>query len=88
MKIAKYVLNDDGTVPEYVVDGGYFAVANDNVSPQDVTLVGVVDDDAPISAITDLHSYLISIGAESWVNLDGTPFDIDAAVAFMRALAE
>ena len=85
--IASYVLNEDGTVPEYVINGGYFAVANDNPSPQDWTLVGVVTDDAPMSAITDLRAYLVGVGAESWMEPDETPFNIDAAVAFMENLA-
>lgn len=85
--IASYVLNEDGNVPNYVIDGGYFAVGNDNPTPRDWTLVGVVTDDAPVSAITDLRAYLVGVGAESWLQSDETPFDIDAAVAFMENLA-
>lgn len=47
MKMIKYTLNSDGTVPSYVADGGYLAVANSNSSPQDLDLVGVANDDAP-----------------------------------------
>lgn len=47
MKLVKYTLNSDGTIPSYVVDGGYLAVTNANSSPQDLDLVGVASDDAP-----------------------------------------
>jgi hypothetical protein len=47
MKLIKYTLNANGTIPEYVTDGGYFAVLNDGTSPKDLTLVGVANDDAP-----------------------------------------
>lgn len=45
MKLITYVLNPDGTIPDYVVDGGYLSVKNDNPSPQDYNFVGVVNDD-------------------------------------------
>jgi len=47
MKMIKYTLNADGTVPDYVLDGGYLAVENTNSSPQDYDLVGVAADNAP-----------------------------------------
>ena len=47
MKLIKYTLNSNGTIPEYVTDGGYLAVANDDASPRDWDLVGVANDDAP-----------------------------------------
>ena len=47
MKLIKYTLNTNGTIPEYVTDGGYFAVANGETSPRDLDLVGVANDDAP-----------------------------------------
>jgi hypothetical protein len=45
MKLITYVLNLDGTIPNYVVDGGYLSVKNNNPSPQDYNLVGIVNDD-------------------------------------------
>ena len=42
----KYVLTPEGTIPEYVTDGGYFAWANGGTSPQDLDLVGVANDSA------------------------------------------
>ena len=47
MKLIKYTLTPQGTIPEYVTDGGYFAVANGGASPQDLDLVGVANDVAP-----------------------------------------
>ena len=47
MKLIKYTLNADGTIPEYVTDGGYLVVANGGTSPRDWDLVGVANDDAP-----------------------------------------
>jgi hypothetical protein len=47
MKIIKYTLNENGTIPDYIIDGGYFSVQNDLPQPQDFDLVGVASDDAP-----------------------------------------
>ena len=47
MKMIKYTLNSDGTIPDYVVDGGYLAKSNGNASPQDHDLIGVATDTAP-----------------------------------------
>jgi hypothetical protein len=85
MKIATYVLNFDGTVPDFVIDGGYFASATDVPSPQDWTLVGFVTDDAPIDKFTSLKDfvvYLESIGAESWTEF-GIAFDYSSAAKVM-----
>ena len=47
MKLVIYNLNNDGTIPEYITDGGYFSLVNSNPSPQDLDLVGVATDSAP-----------------------------------------
>lgn len=44
MKVIKYTLNADGTIPEYVTNGGYFPVANGGISPQDYDLIGMAND--------------------------------------------
>lgn len=46
MKMIKYVLTPEGTVPEYVTDGGYLAWENSGTSPQNLDLVGVATDSA------------------------------------------
>jgi hypothetical protein len=60
MKIIKYTLNIDGTVPDYVIDGGYLAVSNNGISPQNLDLVGLAINEAPQSGFTsklELLSY-------------------------------
>ena len=42
----KYVLTPQGTIPEYVTDGGYFAWTNSGTWPQNLDLVGVANDSA------------------------------------------
>jgi hypothetical protein len=46
MKIIKYTLKADGTIPDYVIDGGYLASSNSNPSPQDLDLIGVAMNEA------------------------------------------
>ena len=46
MKIIKYTLKTDGTIPDYVIDGGYLSALNSNPSPQDLDLIGVATDEA------------------------------------------
>ena len=53
MKVTTYTLNADGTIPEFVDNGGYFPDARVGDSPQDWTLVGVCTDDAPGEAMTE-----------------------------------
>ena len=50
MKLVIYNLNTDGTIPNYITDGGYLASNNNNPSPQDLDLVGVATDDASQTA--------------------------------------
>jgi hypothetical protein len=47
MKMIKYTLNSDGTIPDYVTDGGYLAKWNGNASPKDYDLIGIATDAAP-----------------------------------------
>lgn len=63
MKIVVYVLNEDGTIPEYIVDGGYLPTQNSNESPQDFDFVGIANDEAPqngFSNINELIEYIES----------------------------
>jgi len=67
MKLIKYTLTPEGTIPEYVVDGGYLAVSNGGASPQDWDLVGVANDDAPQVGFANkaaLIAYIESKGFE------------------------
>ena len=80
-KVAKYVLNPDGTVPWFVIDGGYFPDSREGASPQDWTLVGIVDEASGIEGFADvdaLVAYLESIGGLEWTDMEGEPVDLDA----------
>jgi hypothetical protein len=46
MKLIIYVLDSNGTIPAYVIDGGYLVWNNGGTSPQDLDLVGVATDEA------------------------------------------
>lgn len=86
--ISVYRLNADGTVPGYVIDGGYFAHGAEGAAPQDWDLVGVTTAEAPGTPFADvaaLQSYLVSIGGESWTDPDGEPLDLAAQAAAMWA---
>ena len=82
MKFGLYTLNADGTIPEQVVSGGYFPVDSGLEHPQDLQMLGIVDDASEYEEVTDLKSYLFAIGADSWQGRDGDPFDVDGAEIF------
>lgn len=87
-KVITYTLQPDGTVPQYVFDGGYFPTPNGNPSPQDWTLMGAAVNGAPGDGFADaaaIEAYLVSIGGESWTNPDGSPVDLAAQAAAMWA---
>jgi hypothetical protein len=55
MKLIIYTLNVDGTIPDYIIDGGYLPYYNNGISPQDYDLVGVAADSAEqIGFLTEL----------------------------------
>jgi hypothetical protein len=47
MKLVIYTLNANGTIPEYIIDGGHLPWSNNQPSPRDLDLVGVAIDEAP-----------------------------------------
>lgn len=78
-KIITYTLESDGSIPAYVVDGGYFPSTSDLEPPRDMLLVGVADDSAPGDGFADVNaieSYLVSIGGQSWTDAKGSPLDL------------
>lgn len=88
--ISVYRLNSDGTVPDYVIDGGYFPHSAEGPAPQDWDLLGVTTEEAPGTPFADvdaLEAYLVSIGGESWTNPDGSPVDLAAQAAVMWSRA-
>lgn len=86
-KIIKYTLNKDGTVPEYILNGGYLADPRTGESPQDWVLIGLADDEAAgevIESRADLMDYILFLGGGSWTNqIDNTPIDLDALANFI-----
>lgn len=65
MKIVKYLLNVDGTIPEYIIDGGYFPVESGLDWPQEYYLIGIAEQwsqDTSFSSVGDLVSYLDTCG--------------------------
>lgn len=85
-KIITYTLDADGTVPDFILDGGYFPSASDQESPQDWLLMGVASDTGPGDGFADaaaIESYLVSIGGETWTDPDGDPVDLAAQAASM-----
>ena len=81
MRIVKYTLNEDGSIPLEIVNGGFFPVDNGGVSPQDLTMLGWTNDESFGEDVADLKAYLLSIGAENWTNRAGEPVDLDLLVA-------
>lgn len=67
MKLIVYKLNADGTIPSYIINGGYLAWNNNGISPQDWDLVGVATDDAQQEGFANkesLTAYVESKGLE------------------------
>ena len=67
MKLIKYTLTAQGTIPEYVVEGGYLAVPNGGASPQDLDLIGIANNNAPQAGFANkaaLIAYIESKGIE------------------------
>lgn len=84
MKFGLYTLNPDGTIPDQVVSGGYFPVDSGLKQPQDLQMLGIVNNASEYEEVTDLKSYLLAIGADSWQGIDGDPFDVDGALIYFE----
>jgi hypothetical protein len=83
MKIIKYILNADGTIPDYVTDGGYFASANNNLTPQDLDLIGVATDQATeieFNTETDLLQYAQKLNLQFISAINDEPISLDIVV--------
>jgi hypothetical protein len=70
MKLITYTLNPDGTVPDYVIDGGYLAWANGGVSPQDYDLIGVAIDDAQQAGFANEAALLTYVQEKGFTFID------------------
>jgi hypothetical protein len=78
MKLIRYTLTEEGTIPTYVVDGGHLAIANAKTWPQNYDLIGVATDSAPEVGFQDkeeLATYLESISSTSiYLENNSIPF--------------
>tara|TARA_R100000008_G_scaffold51827_1_gene31248 strand:+ start:81 stop:383 length:303 start_codon:yes stop_codon:yes gene_type:complete len=87
-KIIKYNLESNGTIPNYISDGGYYPKANGGASPQDWDLIGATKDGSDETGLGELankaaiKSYLDTYTGD-WTQPDGSggeeAFDQDAA---------
>jgi hypothetical protein len=67
MKIIKYTLLEDGTIPLYINDGGYFVKLNNNESPQDYNMLGLTNDESKIEEFNtklELENYIKSFASD------------------------
>lgn len=83
MKIIKYTLNLDGTIPNYIIDGGYLAVTNSNPTPQDWDLIGVATDEASevgFATEADLLKYAQDLDLHFTNSLTNEPVSLEIIV--------
>jgi hypothetical protein len=70
MKLIKYTLTLEGTIPEHIIEGGYLAISNNNVWPQNLTLVGVATDEALEESFADKSALLTYVNENNFVFKD------------------
>lgn len=70
MKLIIYTLNPDGTIPDYVIDGGYFAASNKNESPQDFDLVGIATNEANQIGFVDKESLINYVAEKNFASIN------------------
>lgn len=83
MKVIKYTLDIDGTIPKNIIDGGYFPVPSELESPQDYYLVGIAESysrEPEFLTEQELIDYL-NQSEVSWIDADGNDRDLDAEVS-------
>ena len=85
MKLIKYTLLKNGSVPDYIIDGGYFPKSNSNNSPQDFDLVGLTNDNSKtgFSDKADFESYVKSFTPDSYTDIDGTTIYLQYSLNFV-----
>ena len=87
MKIIKYTLLEDGTIPLYVNDGGYFIKLNNNQSPQDYDMLGITYDESKIEEFNtklELENYVKSF-ASDYTDLFGRVYLIQDEIDYFYA---
>ena len=89
-KIIKYTLNANGTIPDYIDDGGYFPKPNSNASPQDNDIIGATVDGSSETGLGELaneaaiKTYLDSYTG-SWTENDPDNPTLENQIAFRQA---
>ena len=71
MKIIRYILLADGTIPSNVVDGGYFLKYNGGQTPQDYDMIGLSLDWTGIEEYTtktSFENYIKTFGFYDYVD--------------------
>jgi hypothetical protein len=84
MKLVVYTLNADGTIPDYVTDGGYMYSSNGNAFPQSFDLVGVATDEAGQTGFASesaLLAYATDKGLEYKTHITNEIIPIENVVA-------
>ena len=101
-KLASYCLNSNGSVPDFVLDGGYYTVDSGLNSPQDNKIIGVTDDiSTPLPENcfevfeneTELRTYLTSVLPQTQSEFNPetnetteVPTDFDGIVSHLNQL--
>lgn len=82
-KVVIYNLESDGSIPNYILDGGYFTVSNNKPFPQNFDLIGIAKDSVDLQHLTknELLNYInlycdltpknndeVIVTAEQWVD--------------------
>ena len=96
-KVAKYRLNADGTIPDFIyfghdpmgLHGVYVVMDSGTASPRDNVMVGIIADGGSgdfdeISSKDDLQTYLTSVSS-NWTDPDPTEEDPNNTKAFDNA---
>jgi hypothetical protein len=71
MNLIKYTLLPDGTIPNYIIDGGYFPKLNNKSSPQDFDLIGLSENNEGIENFilkSDFENYIKSFNEDSYID--------------------
>jgi hypothetical protein len=76
MKLVVYTLTAEGTIPDYIKDGGYFDVPNDGSWPQNIDLVGVATDDAPQDGFSNMESLFMYAQEKNLVFTDSVTEEV------------
>ena len=90
----EYTLYPDGTVPEYIADGGYYGKSNGGTAPQDFDFIGATVDGSKqlglgeLTSEADVKTYLDTYTSTWKIRNEDNPgptvgFDQAASAAFI-----